>query len=517
MRPQHIFILIVFWASVSFAKDIDSSELIFDDTKVHEYSLHFYIENWAETLKINFEEKDKIYMPVQLTYGDMVLDSIGVRYKGNSSYTGSPFPKKPFKFDFDKYKNQTFFGIDKLNFANGYKDPSFLREKIGYDLIRRYMPAPRAAYATISIEGELIGFYTQVEQVERTFLSRYFENTGFNLYKALLSSLKYWGEDQSKYENKYELKTNDDINDWSALITMLDKLNDFTNIPDSVFVDTIINYLNLDKCIRYLAYNMVLSNFDSYACSGRNFYLYDDSVSGQFDLIPWDLNMTFGTFATFWKDVITQDVIDLPNLSVKPLCKRILENDSLTQVYLIYIQKMINGPCSYDSIAAMADLIKPLIDQYVQADTNKLYTYQDFIDNIENDISPDTNETIPGIKSFSLARNANLQIQLDEYLNTDNISSMLKIQSSNRLILKNFPNPFNFTTTIYYTVDRYKIPVRICIYNSKGVLVRSLFEGKRSSGMYECLWDAASMSPGVYLIRLDVGDLSTIRSAVLTR
>jgi len=72
---------------------------------------------------------------------------VGVRYKGNSSYAfAGKSPKKPFKFSFDKYiDDRRFFGIKKLNFSNGANYPTMTREKISYDILARYMAAPRAA------------------------------------------------------------------------------------------------------------------------------------------------------------------------------------------------------------------------------------------------------------------------------------------------------------------------------------------------------------------------------------
>ncbi|MDP8205594.1 MAG: CotH kinase family protein [Candidatus Electryonea clarkiae] len=393
---------------------VDSTEIVFDNTIVHNFELIFYIENWEDSLTYNYEELDEEYMPAQLIYnGNVILDSVGVRYKGNSSYTlSSNTPKKPFKFRFDKYKgDQTLHGIERLNFSNCMADPSFMREKIGYDITRQYMPAPRTAYSNLYIEGELIGFYLHVEQIDKLFIGRYFENNNSNLYKASDdgATLLYRGDEQAEYETEYDLKTNKDISDWGGLIEMIDQLN---NTPSEGFTNVMMNYLNLDNCIRHLAFNMLLSHFDSYTGSGRNFYLYDDQVSGQFHIIPWDMNETFGSYSNNW-NVITQDITNQSNLSQRPLIKRILENDSLKQVYLDYMQEMINGPASLDSVAIMADRIKPLIDNHVQADNNKLYSYQDFIDNIEEDVYVNLGELIPGIKSFSQARNENVLLQIN--------------------------------------------------------------------------------------------------------
>lgn len=391
----------------------DPSNLIFGDNKLCDYYLHFYYDNWEDSLIYYFEVLDEDYIPAQLIFNDtLVLDSIGVRYKGNSSYELSGnTPKKPLKFKFDEFKEeQRFFGLSRLNFSNCLKDPSFMREKISYDIARRYLPAPRTAYANIYIDGVLFGFYVQVEQVDKRFLARNFEDDEFNLYKACDNgaSLEYKGSEQANYESIYELKTNEDLNDFTALIEMIERLN---NTPSEDFVTVMQNHLNLDNCIRLLAFNMVLSNFDSYTGSGRNFYLYDDSASGQFNLIPWDLNESFGVYKYNW-DVISQDALQTSNINQRPLFRRIIEHDSLKSVYLNYIGEMMAGPASYDSVSAIVDSTLLFIDEYVRADDNKLYSYQNFLNNIENDVVLELGFIIPGIKSFSRLRNENLCFQL---------------------------------------------------------------------------------------------------------
>jgi hypothetical protein len=392
---------------------IDPGESIYGDTRIHSFRLHFDAENWADSLKYYFEDLGKKYYSVTVTFDDtLVIDSVGVRYKGNSSYSQSRnTSKKPFKLKFDKYRNeQTLQGLHFVNLHNCINDPSFMREAISYHVARQLMPAPRTAYANLYVDSTLIGFYVMTEQVDQVFLGAHFESNGSNLYKAGNdgANLGYDGEDQDEYESDYSLKTNEDENDWSHFITMIDKLN---NTPDSVFADTMQNYLDLDYCIKLLAFNMVLSNFDSYTGSGRNFYLYDDEIGGNFKIIPWDLNESFGVFTNGW-NVITQDAVNISNLNTRPLNNRILADDSLQQVYLNYIAELISGPASYDSISAAADRLRPAIEGSVQADTNKLYDYQHFVDNIESDVTIGMGKIIPGIKAFSFARNSNLAHQL---------------------------------------------------------------------------------------------------------
>jgi len=485
----------------SITQDVDSSAVIFDVSKVNNYTLHFYVTDWADSLEYNYEHGE-VYMPAQLTYENIVLDSVGVRYKGNSSYMMSrSTPKKPFKFKFDKFKKgRTFYDIKELNFSNCVKDPSFMREKLSYDIFRKYVPASRTAYANIYVDGELIGFYVQVEEVDKKFLAKYFQNNNSNLYKASDdgTTLAYLGTDPTSYYSGLELKTNEDENDWTGLIQMLDKLN---NTPAGVFKDTMENYLNLDICCRLLALNMVLSNFDSYTGSGRNFYLYDDLDAGQFQMIPWDLNESFGAYTNNW-NVITVDILNVPNLAQRPLNRTILENSELRQLYLSYINDMILGPASYDSVSAVVEQLKVFVEPYIQADNNKLYSYQNFLNNIEKDVNIDLGIVVPGIKSFSQKRNENLKTQLAGYIEVavaeeNSVTPTFKLE-------QNYPNPFNPNTTILLSLDR-EANVKLEIFNIMGQRVATLVTAKLPAGHHQFLWQATMMSSGIFYCAMQVG------------
>ncbi|MFH1198102.1 MAG: CotH kinase family protein [bacterium] len=509
------------------AEDNDSSAVIFDDTIVRNYELHFYYGNWADSLNYYYLHGEE-YIPAQLKYGTMILDSIGVRYKGNSSYMMSGnTPKKPFKFKFNKYKKgQTFFDMKVMNFSNCAKDPSFMREVISYSIARKYITAPRAVYSNIYIEGELIGLYVQVEEVDKRFLGRHFENNDGNLYKASSegTTLEYHGTSQSNYEVGLELKTNEDENDWSKLIAMLDKLN---NTSAENFVDVMNNCLELDVVCRYLALNMVLSNFDSYTGSGRNFYLYDDLTSGKFQIIPWDLNEAFGAFDNRW-NVITTDIVNVPNLNQRPLNRRLLQNESLRNIYLGYIDEMINGAASYDSISALTENYKPLINDYVQADSHKLFTYDQFLSNIENSVNLGSGMggppmSIPGIKSFSQQRNANLNTQLVNYLPTDTGDSPVLGTFE---LKQNFPNPFNPATIIVYLLPSIEAQtnashhVSLKVYDVLGREIATLVNGEQQPGSYSVEFNssiAGDLSSGIYFYRLAYANFVDSKKMVLTK
>lgn len=512
------FILVLAYGVVH-AADIDSSEILFDDTKIHTYAVQFYYAGWQDSLEYYKSLPDEEYIPARFVCrlsatDSIVLDSIGVRYKGNSSYTyAANSRKKPFKFSFGKYKDgQKFFGIKKLNFSNGAKDPTMMREKISYDIISRYMKSPRTAFATITLEGECIGLYTQIEQVDKTFLNRHFSNDGGNLYKSSDdgSTLLYKGANQSTYQTEYELKTNESDNDWSYFIDFIDKLN---NTANDDFISVMNTIMDLDNSCRYLAVNMVLSNFDSYTGSGRNFYIYDEPSTDVFTLIPWDLNLSFGAYANTW-NVTTVNIVTVPNVAQRPLNKRILENDSLRQVYLGYIRSMIASYASVDSVTVLANRYKQLIDSCVMADSNKLHSYDDFVKNVDADVSVLDNMsrvTIPGLISFCKKRADALRTQLDLYLPVKNPINVVVKRAY--LVCSSYGIPH--TVTLQYCLYKQENNVSIEIRNLMGKKIFSQSNLEKSSGTHQLRWNTLAVTPGYYIAVLHTGDKNEYRTKIV--
>lgn len=513
-----VFILILACGSVR-AAGIDSSEILFDDTKIHTYALQFYCTHWQDSLAYYKSLPDEEYIPARFVYrlgatDSIVLDSIGVRYKGNSSYTyAANSPKKPFKFSFDKYKDaQTFFGIKKLNFSNGAKDPTMMREKISYAIMSRYMKTPRAAFATITIEGERIGLYTQIEQVDKTFLKRHFGNNNGNLYKSSDdgSTLLYKGANQSAYQTEYALKTNESEGNWSDFIDCIYKLN---NAENNGLYSAMNNSMDLDNSCRYLALNMVLSNFDSYTGSGRNFYVYKEPSTSVFTLIPWDLNLSFGAYANTW-NVTTVNVVSVPNAAQRPLNKRVLENDSLRLVYLGYIRSMIATYASVDSVTVLANQYKQLIDSCALADSNKLHSYDDFVKNVDADVSVLDNMsrvTIPGLISFCKKRADALRTQLDLYLSVKNPKNSLSKHAY--LVCSTYGIPH--TVTLRYCLFKQEKNVSIEIQNLMGKKIFSAGNLDKSLGTHIVRWNTQAAVPGYYIAVLHTGDKNEYRTKIV--
>ena len=88
--------------------------------------------------------------------------------------------------------------------------------------------------------------------------------------------------------------------------------------------------------------------------------------------------------------------------------------------------------------------------------------------------------------------------------------------------LDNFPNPFNPSTTLSYTVPREAAPVRLEVFDVTGRRMRLLVDGVQEPGTYEAAWDGtgaagAPVASGVYLARLQVGSHVQVRRMLLVK
>ena len=203
---------------------------LFDGDAVHEIHLTFSQPDWWSQLETNFEGlEDPLYLEADFDWSGLHLDDIGVRFKGGSSYYGNSTDKKSFKLDIDEFvTGQEVYGLDKLNLNCNFLDPSGVRERCCYEVCDAAgLPTERSNYAALYINGDYWGLYTIVEQFDGEFIeSRFGAAEDGNLWKGDdYGTLEYLGTDQSLYYGDYELKTNETVNDWSALVELVDGLN----------------------------------------------------------------------------------------------------------------------------------------------------------------------------------------------------------------------------------------------------------------------------------------------------
>ena len=96
-----------------------------------------------------------------------------------------------------------------------------------------------------------------------------------------------------------------------------------------------------------------------------------------------------------------------------------------------------------------------------------------------------------------------------DYLSPYAMGDSVDIIPSSYVLGKAYPNPFNPTTTIDYSLSN-PAYVDIVVYDITGKVVASLISSYKSEGLHSVMWDASSMPSGIYFVHLNVeGNIDT--------
>lgn len=89
-------------------------------------------------------------------------------------------------------------------------------------------------------------------------------------------------------------------------------------------------------------------------------------------------------------------------------------------------------------------------------------------------------------------------------------------EAASVVLLGNFPNPFNATTTLTYEV-RERMHIRLVIWDLAGQPVASLIDEIQNAGVYEARFDAADLPSGTYFARLRTPNRTISHKMILTK
>ncbi len=104
-------------------------------------------------------------------------------------------------------------------------------------------------------------------------------------------------------------------------------------------------------------------------------------------------------------------------------------------------------------------------------------------------------------------------ITLPESTDANEVKLTILPQSAS---IKAFPNPFNATTTLSYTLP-ISSHVELCLYDLTGREVSTLVQREQRPGTYRVLLDGSRLASGTYFVRLQAGTFSKTQKIVLLK
>lgn len=395
---------------------------LYDESQIRTFHLWFSQPNYWQQLQANYQSKTDL--PATLVVGTDTFPNVGVRFKGQTSYMFvQNADKKSFNITLDYADpEQNLEGYTTLNLNNAFEDPSFMREVSYLHQIRRHIPAAKAAYIRLFINGQNWGLYPNIQQINGDYIREWFFSNDGTRWRADrpegtpggpgggwgdgTAALNYLGADTAQYKQYYTLKKTKQENPWDDLVRVCAVLN---NTPLNELEEAIKPVLDLDRTLWFLASEIAFSDDDSYVHKGKmDYYLYWDAETKRITPLEFDGNSVMKNNAVNWSVFYNANKVNYP------LLNRLLAVPSIRQRYLAHFRTLVNDAMNQMEFNALVDQYDALIAAEVQADPKKLYSYaqynsekqvlKNFLQNRRNNLlnNPEMNVAAPVIDSVSM-------------------------------------------------------------------------------------------------------------------
>jgi CotH kinase protein len=383
---------------------------LYDNTFVHLIEMRFTQSNWAERLDSMRLYGDAMLLATVKIDGNE-YQNVGVNYRGNASQAlGSK--RNAFKIKLNHIdKKQNHQGHTQLYLSNTLRDPSMVREVLASEILRKYMPAPCAGYANLSVNGANTGLFVHLESVNERFLQTHFGDSDGAFFRSpqdireddnrvisgmgcdvkLFGSLRY-SEHPNCYTPYFELLSKAG---WDDLMELTKVLNEKTVEIERV--------LNVDRVLWLLAFNNVTASLNSYSGSySSNYYLYKDKT-GRFSMLAGELNFAFGSFKNVGQGKSDLDLQGLTELSTalhtdnlaKPLISKLLNIPIYKKIYYAHLKQILADCFENDWYERRAQALQAMIQSNFTNDPNKIYQLVDFQRSLTTTVGE--RSKIPGI------------------------------------------------------------------------------------------------------------------------
>jgi hypothetical protein len=405
-----------------------------------------YAEGIVRTLFLTFENEDwekelaDFYRTDVDVSADLMVDGtnyagVGVHFRGMSSFgMVGEGRKRSLNISMDHTDSDLkLYGKKTLNLLNAHDDPSFLNTVLYLEAARKFMPAPKANFVHVVINGESWGLYTSAEQFNKEFTEDNFGSSKGARWKVSGSpmgrgGLENLGDEVEEYKKIFSVKSKDNDKSWRALMDLCRILND---TPADTLASQIEPILDVEGTLKFLALEVALVNNDGYWIRASDYCLYLDE-QGMFHTIIHDANETFrqpmgpgfgmgpggpgggpgrptnprgerppraGMPLAVARSPQLDPLVGINDLG-KPLRSKLLAVPEYKERYLGWIKRINDEILEEQYLKGRVEFYANLIDDYVKNDTRKLSSYDAFRKAVQLTPANDQQENDPGPRGF---------------------------------------------------------------------------------------------------------------------
>lgn len=316
------------------------------------------------------------YFHATIAIDGVTTADVGVRKKGNLGSLSTTRPGLKIKAA-EYVAGQRLAGQKQLTLNNNKQDPTLISQCLGYGLFRAAgLPAPRCAFAHVTLNGADLGVYTHVETVRDQFLARAFGDDTGHLYES-------GGDFAPGATGGFQPKdiVTPDCRDLDAVVTALAS-------PDDQLVTRVGAVVDLPQFMRYWSMEVVTGHWDGYSNNRNNYFVYHDPASDRMSFIPWGAD---ALFTARQRSTRPQSVY-----ACGAMAWRLYAAPATRTMYLQTLRSVLDTVWDEDAIVAEVDRLQAMLAPY--ADPAGTGDYAALLD---------------GVRAFVRGRDATLRAELD--------------------------------------------------------------------------------------------------------
>ena len=255
-----------------------------------------FVSALHESRKVKPIESPYTYVDASVTIDGIEFPQVGLRKKGFLGSLSTDRPSLKIKLNHIDKKGG-IAELTNLTLNNNQQDVSLVSQFMGYAMFNAAgSPAPRCAYARVTVNGVNLGIYSHVETIRKPFLKRAFGNSEGTLYEGTaVDFFEGWegsfehkrGKDKPGREKIKELIKVLEVEHAAGLLK-----SDDENIEEAIG-----ELVELDSFYIFWALEGLLGFWDGYSGDNNNFLIYLNPGTDKFHFIPWGADSLFTRFS----------------------------------------------------------------------------------------------------------------------------------------------------------------------------------------------------------------------------
>jgi len=319
-------------------------------------TIRFQSRNFSEALQESRQyspvDHPYTYIEASISIDGVKFPQVGIRKKGFiGTSRSSTRPSLKIKLNHVNEKGQ-IDGLTNLTFNNNLQDVSLVSQFMGYDLFNAVgSPAPRCAYAKLTVNGQNLGVYTHVERIHRPLLKRAFGNDDGVLYES--TAVDFHPDWAGGFEHK--------IGSNGVGRKKIQQLIEVLDSPDKNIEAAIGQLVDLDSFYTFWAMEGLVSFWDGYSGNRNNFFFYLNPETDKFHFIPWGADCMFEKYSP-----IRDDRKDPVSVKIQGLiANRLYQLESGRQRYEQALRKIIEQHWDEKALLAETERIEALVKPHL--------------------------------------------------------------------------------------------------------------------------------------------------------